>query len=92
MLFMVKVTHDYSTCQAHHPTKADLYKNTLANLGDHGIKVHGQYSNRLIHTNFIICETDSFEALDAPLIRSLRWVNLRLPCYDTGLTGPVTSS
>ena len=41
MLFMVKVTHDYSTCQAHHPTKADLYKNTLASLGDHGIKVHG---------------------------------------------------
>jgi len=65
MLFMVKVTHDYSTCQAHHPTKADLYKNTLANLGDHGIKVHGQHSNRLSHTNFIICETDSFEALDA---------------------------
>ena len=31
MLFMVKVTHEYSTCQAHHPTKADLYKNTLAN-------------------------------------------------------------
>ena len=65
MLFMVKVTHDYSTCQVHHPTKADLYKNTLTNLGDHGIKVHGQYSNRLIHTNFIICETDSFESLDA---------------------------
>jgi hypothetical protein len=43
MLFMVKVTHDYSTCQAHHPTKADLYKNTLANLSDHGIKVHGHY-------------------------------------------------
>ena len=65
MLFMVKVTHDYSTCQAHHPNKADLYKNTLASLGDHGIKVHGQYSNRLIHTNFIICETYGFEALDA---------------------------
>ena len=65
ILFMVKVTHDYSTCQAHHPTKSDLYKNTLANLSDHGIKVHGHYSNRLVHTNFIICETDSFESLDA---------------------------
>ena len=65
MLFMVKVTREYSTCQAHHPTKADLYKNTLANLGDHGIKVHGHYTNRLEHTNFIVCETDSFEALDA---------------------------
>ena len=65
MLFMVKVTHEYSTCQAHHPTKADLYRTTLANLSDHGIKVHGHYTNRLEHTNFIVCETDSFESLDA---------------------------
>lgn len=65
MLFMVKSTHDYSTCQAHHPTKADLFKDTLANLSDHGIKVHGHYSNRLEHTNFIVCEADTFEQLDA---------------------------
>jgi hypothetical protein len=43
MLFIVKSTHDYSTCQAHHPMKADLFKDTLANLSDHGIKVHGHY-------------------------------------------------
>jgi hypothetical protein len=37
----------------------------LANLGDHGVKVHGHYSNRLEHTNFIVCEADTFEQLDA---------------------------
>ena len=26
MLFIVKSTHDYSTCQAHHPTKAICLK------------------------------------------------------------------
>ena len=37
----------------------------LANLGDHGVKVHGHYSNRLEHTNFIVCEAETFEQLDA---------------------------
>ena len=29
------------------------------------VKVHAQYSNRLEHTLFIVCEADTFEALDA---------------------------
>ena len=29
------------------------------------IEVHGLYSNRLEHTNFIVCESDTFEQLDA---------------------------
>ncbi len=29
------------------------------------MKVHAQYSNRLEHTLFIVCEADTFEALDA---------------------------
>jgi len=65
MLFMIQSTHDYSTCQAHHQEKGPIFKETLANLGNHGVKVHGQYSNRLEHTNFIVCEADSFEAIDA---------------------------
>ena len=28
------------------------------------MKVHEMYSNRLEHTLFIVCEADSFEALD----------------------------
>ena len=27
--------------------------------------MHSHYANRLEHTNFIVCETDSFESLDA---------------------------
>jgi hypothetical protein len=65
MLFMVKSTHDYSTCQTHHPEKGPLFSKTLDNLGDHGVKVHAQYSNRLEHTLFIVCEADTFEQLDA---------------------------
>ena len=65
MLFMVQSSHDYSTCQTHDPEKGPLFKETLANLGDHGVKVHAQYSNRLEHTLFIVCEADTFEALDA---------------------------
>ena len=29
------------------------------------IEVHGHYSNRLEHTNFIVCEAETFEQLDA---------------------------
>ena len=65
MLFMIQSSHDYSTCQTHDPEKGPLFKETLANLGDHGVKVHAQYSNRLEHTLFIVCEADTFEALDA---------------------------
>ena len=65
MLFMIQSSHDYSTCQTHHPEKGPLFKETLANLGNHGVKVHAQYSNRLEHTLFIVCEADTFEALDA---------------------------
>ena len=65
MLFMVKLTHDYTTCQAHHQEKFPLFRDTLANVGNHGIKVHGSYSNRLEHTSFMILEADTFEQLDA---------------------------
>jgi hypothetical protein len=65
MLFMIQATHDYSTCQTHHPTKGPLYKETLANLGDHGLKVHHVYGNRMEHKQFIICEADTMEQLDA---------------------------
>ena len=65
MLFVVKLTHDYSTCQAHHPEKFSLFRDTLANVKDHGIKVHGHYSNRLEHTNYMILEAETFEQLDA---------------------------
>ena len=53
MLFIVKSTHDYSTCQTHHPTKKVpcLVIHWLT-LGDHGVKVHAQYSNRLEHVLF----------------------------------------
>lgn len=65
MLFVVKLTHDYSTCQAHHPEKFPLFRDTLANVKEHGIKVHGHYSNRLEHTNYMILEAKTFEQLDA---------------------------
>ena len=65
MLIMIQSSHDYSTCQTHDPEKGPLFKETLANLGNHGVKVHAQYSNRLEHTLFIVCEADTFEALDA---------------------------
>ena len=65
MLFMIQSSHDYSTCQTHDPEKGPLFKETSANLGNHGVKVHAQYSNRLEHTLFIVCEADTFEALDA---------------------------
>ena len=65
MLFMIQSSHDYSTCQTHDPEKGPLFKETLANLGNHGVKVHAQYSNRLEHTLYIVCEADTFEALDA---------------------------
>ena len=65
MLFVVKLTHDYSTCQAHHPEKFPLFRDTLANVKEHGIKVHGHYSNRLEHTNYMILEAETFEQLDA---------------------------
>ena len=62
---MIQSSHDYSTCQTHDPEKGPLFKETLANLGNHRVKVHAQYSNRLEHTLFIVCEADTFEALDA---------------------------
>ena len=65
MLFVIQHTHDYSTCQTHHPDLAPLFRDTIANLGNHGVTVHAQYSNRLEHTLFIICEADDFDALDA---------------------------
>jgi hypothetical protein len=40
MLFMITSSHDYSTCQTHHPEKGPLFKDTLSNLGKHGVKVH----------------------------------------------------
>ena len=64
MLFMIQHTHDYSTCQTHHPENGPKFKETLANLGSQGVKVHDMYSNRLEHTLFIVCEANSFEALD----------------------------
>ena len=65
MLFMITSKHDYSTCQANHPENNQHFRDTLSNLGDHGIKVHAMYSNRLQHTAFIVCEADSMEQLDA---------------------------
>jgi len=54
-----------STCQTHHPTKADLFRDTLANLNDHGIKVNGRHSNRSEHANLIVCDAENFEQLHA---------------------------
>ncbi len=65
MLFMIQHTHDYSTCHTHNPQKAPVFRDTLTNLGDHGVKVHKMYGNRLEHTPFIIYEADSMEQLDA---------------------------
>lgn len=65
MLFMVTHKHDYSTCQANHPENHQFFRDTLSNLGNHGVKVHNMYSNRLEHTLFIVCEADSMEQLDA---------------------------
>ena len=62
---MVKLTHDYPTCQAHHPEKFPLLRDALANVGKRGYKVHASYSNRLEHTSFMIREADTFEQLDA---------------------------
>ena len=45
--------------------KFPLFSDTLASVGDHGIKVHGHYSNRLEHTAFMVLEADNFEQLDA---------------------------
>ena len=65
MLFMIQHTHDYSTCHTHHPEKGPVFSDTLANLGDHGVKVHKMYGNRLEHKLFCICEAESMEQLDA---------------------------
>lgn len=65
MLFMVICKHDYSTCQANHAKNHQFYRDTLSNLGNHGVKVHTMYSNRLEHTAFVVCEADSMEQLDA---------------------------
>ena len=66
MLFMITMTHDYSTCQTHDPKRGPVWKNTLTNLGDHGLKVHANYVNRLEHTGYMVVEADSFE-LNRPL-------------------------
>ena len=77
MLFIVKSTHDYSTCQTHHPEKGPLFSETLANLGHHGVKVHAQYSNRLEHVLFIVCEAETLSNWMRPLIQYSRWGTLR---------------
>ena len=63
MLFMIQSSHDYSTCQTHHPEKGPLFKETLANLGNHCVNFHAQYSFRLEHTLFIVCLAATFDAL-----------------------------
>ena len=65
MLFMITMTHDYSTCQTHDPERGPLWKNTLASLPDHGLKIHANYVNRLEHKGYMVVETDSFEQIDA---------------------------
>ena len=65
MLFMITMTHDYSTCQTHDPERGPLWKNTLASLPDHGLKVHANYVNRLEHKGYMVVEADSFEQIDA---------------------------
>ena len=65
MLFMITMTHDYSTCQTHHPERGPLWKNTLASLSDHGLKIHANYVNRLEHRGYMVVEADSFEEIDA---------------------------
>ena len=65
MLYMIQSANDDATDQTNDTEKGTRFKETLANLGDHGVKVHAQYSNRLENTLFIVCEADTFEALDA---------------------------
>jgi len=65
MLFMITCRHDYSTCQANHPENKQHYRDTFSKLGDHGVKVHAIYSKRLEHTQFVVCEADNMEQLDA---------------------------
>jgi hypothetical protein len=55
MLFMITMTHDYSTCQTHDPES----------LSDHGLKIHANYVNRLEHKGYMVVEADSFEQIDA---------------------------
>ena len=62
---MITMTHDYSTCQAHDPERGPLWKNTLASLPDHGLKIHANYVNRLEHKGYMVVEADSFEQIDA---------------------------
>ncbi len=64
MLFMITMSHDYSTCQTHDPKRGPLWKNTLANLENHGITVHANYVNRLENTGFVLIEANSFEQID----------------------------
>ena len=59
------MTHDYSTCQTHAPERGPLWKNTLASLPDHGLKIHANYVNRLEHKGYMVVETDSLEQIDA---------------------------
>ena len=65
MLFMITMTHDYSTCQTYDPERGPLWKNTLASLPDHGLKIHANYVNRLEHKGYMVVEADSFEQIDA---------------------------
>ena len=78
MLFMITCKHDYSTCQANQPENNQHYRDTFSKLGDHGVKVHAMYSNRLEHTQFVVCEADTMEQLDAGFSSILDYGNFEV--------------
>ncbi|MDA8604266.1 DUF3303 domain-containing protein [Alphaproteobacteria bacterium] len=76
MFFVVKHSHDYSTCQAHNPESVAAMGDLVTRASDHGITVHGRYGNRLEHTNFYILEASSMEDIDAlfdPVLEMGNW-------------------
>jgi len=76
MIFVIKHTHDYSTCMAHDPKGQKAMAGIAERAADHGITIKARYANRLEHTNFFIVEATSMEAIDAlfdPVLEMGQW-------------------
>ncbi len=65
MYFVVKHTHNYSTCQAHVPESVAAMGDIVTRAPEHNVQVHARYGNRLEHTNFYVIEADSMEDINA---------------------------
>ena len=64
MIFVIKHTHDYSTCMVHDENALKAMYGIEARAADHDITVKARYVNRLEHTSFFIIEAPSMEAID----------------------------